>query len=362
MILLLTGKPGSGKTAYGLTRARELLKKGREVYARGVKDLDYDKIGFKHIPKGEEWESYPDGSVFVFDEAYDVFPSAAPGSRVPPHIEAVARHRHRGFDFILICQQPLQLHWFLRGLIEEHVHVEKAFNSRVTNLKSWNEYQSNTKAESSNTKRWVRDKEIFEFYTSTVMDTSGGVKIPQWLKYIGILLLLVGGLVWYVKNSFESKGKPEQAEAGQGASTSLRATAAGVAAARLTAAEYAERAMPRLAAAPWSAPLYDERQPVAEPELICMSSSAGIRGDGKYREASCTCMTEQGTKYGIPYDVCVSLSIDGGAYNPYKRPSLPPVQPVPAMAQQQPVQEPADLSLPGTVIAAGGGVGGNPLR
>ncbi|USJ00449.1 hypothetical protein MUG10_21445 [Xanthomonas prunicola] len=36
------------------------------------------------------------------------------------------------------------------------------------------------------------------------------------------------------------------------------------------------------------------------------------------REASCTCMTEQGTRYDLPQPMCRTLARNGAPYNPYK--------------------------------------------
>ncbi|QIK81671.1 zonular occludens toxin [Lysobacter sp. HDW10] len=324
MIYFYTGKPGAGKTALALTKARELLKEGREIYAWGVKDLDYDRIGFKALPDPKEWESYPDGSVFFLDEAYGIFPSAAPGSKVPPHIEALARHRHRGFDFILICQQPLQLHWFLRGLVEDHYHVEKIWKSRKTDVKHWTEYQGNTKASSNDKTTWVRDKEIFDFYTSTTLDTTGGIQIPRWVKLVALMAALVSAGVWFAKHRAETKIAEIKAE--RAATVASVAGQAGAASSLITKEttpeEYAKLGIPRLAAAPWSAPIYDARAVVSKPEIYCMSSGPGLDGVGKYRDASCTCLTEQGTRYEIGFDVCSVMAKNGSVYNPFKEPKV----------------------------------------
>ncbi len=50
---------------------------------------------------------------------------------------------------------------------------------------------------------------------------------------------------------------------------------------------------------PWTAPIYDQRAITSDPQLICMSSMEGLDGNGKRSEASCTCMTEQGTRYAF---------------------------------------------------------------
>src|SRR5690606_238152 len=61
MILLLTGQPGHGKTAYAMHRALKLVAEGRLVYAHGIKDLNYETTGFKPLEDPTKWEDLPDG-------------------------------------------------------------------------------------------------------------------------------------------------------------------------------------------------------------------------------------------------------------------------------------------------------------
>lgn len=323
MILLLTGQPGHGKTAYALVRARKLKEEGRTVYAHGVKDLDHDAIGFHAISDPKDWQSLPDGSVVLIDECYTTFPSRNPGSKVPDHVEAMARHRHRGFDFILIAQQGLQLDPFLRGLIEEHIHVKRKFG-KATKLKRWSSYQSNVNGLCSDASDWIRPNDIFKFYTSTTLNTSR-LHIPMWLKLIALCLVILGGIVWYIKGRYEEKTKALAHPAG------LIADAAGARGERVTGAsakpeyrtptDYAKAHLPRFATMPWTAPVFDERRATADPQLLCMSSEAGQDVEGVHRDASCTCLTEQGTKYDISHGECRRIARDGPVYNPYRQQS-----------------------------------------
>lgn len=328
MMLLLTGQPGHGKTAYGLVRARKFKEEGREVYAHGIKDLDYERIGFHRLDEPKDWESLPDGSVVLLDECYTTFPNRNPASKVPEHVEALARHRHRGFDFILIAQQGLQLDPFLRGLYDEHIHVRKQWGTRKTNLRRWDSYQGNVKGACSDVETWIRPSEIFTFYTSTTLDTNKR-RLPMWVRYLLIALALLMLVLLVVKHRYSAK--IAEATATQEAAKLARDRASGVtgggtttgaAVARAfdTPAAYATAHLPRFPSMPWTAPIYDERMPVAQPELFCASSLAGLDAQGEWSDASCTCVTEQATKYDIPDGVCRRLASQGPVYNPYKEP------------------------------------------
>lgn len=327
-LYLVTGQPGHGKTAYALDKAFQFKKEGRAIYAHGVKDLDYGKAGFTYLENPAEWEQLPDGSVVVLDECYTVLPNRNPGAKVPPHIEAMARHRHRGFDFILIAQQGLQLDPFLRGLYEEHVHVRQTSIIRSkTKLKRWNQYQSNVQTACSDTVDWVRPKYVFDYYTSTTMVTTKR-QLPIWIRWvmIGSVVLLVLLLVvkWYFAAKIagvEGDRPPAAQSITRAAATAGSGATVGADAARVyeSPTDYAKAHLPRFGTMPWTAPVFDQRATTADPQLFCMSSQAGRDGSGKHTEGSCTCMTEQGTAYDLSQPECRTIARYGSVYNPYKQ-------------------------------------------
>ena len=341
-LYLVTGQPGHGKTAYGLDKAFNWKKEGREIYIHGVKDFDYERAGFKYLEDPTKWQDLPDGSVVLLDECYTIFPNRNPGAKVPDHVEAMARHRHRGFDFILIAQQGLQLDPFLRGLYEEHVHVRQTSVIRSkTKLKRWNEYQGNVKGHCADVVDWVRPKYVFDYYTSTTLITTRRT-IPMWLRWIGAGVLFLVAVGFYLKHTYEKKVAGFEAEHGASSSSLGARTGAfggtpgapGTAPRYATATDYAKAHLPRFATMPETAPIFDDRPAVSQPQLYCMSS-VPVAGDD--REASCTCLTEQGTKYDISQPECRTIARFGPVYNPYKAPKVelqlqPPAAPSAAPA------------------------------
>ncbi|MEQ7935481.1 zonular occludens toxin, partial [Xanthomonas hortorum pv. hederae] len=106
-----------------------------------------------------------------------------------------------------------------------------------------------------------------------------------------------------------------------------------------TPTDYAKAHVARFATMPWTAPVYDGGTPARQPELYCMSSLAGTDALGKHQEASCSCMTEQGTKYDMSQPECRTVARNSTPYNPYKQPvSAPPpyVPPAEDLHQQDP--------------------------
>ncbi|PPU70477.1 hypothetical protein XhhCFBP4925_23300 [Xanthomonas hortorum pv. hederae] len=107
--------------------------------------------------------------------------------------------------------------------------------------------------------------------------------------------------------------------------------------------------MARFATMPWTAPVYDGGTPSRQPELYCMSSLAGTDALGKHRDASCSCMTEQGTKYEISQPECRTVARNSTPYNPYKPASVAPALQVAPVLPVQPVG--SSGSVTGSVIS-----------
>ena len=361
MIYLITGKPGSYKTCRAVSQILQFKKEGRVVYAHGIRDLDYDRLGVKRFPDDDpsKWtELLAERPVFVIDECYSTFPNRNPGKAVPPHVELLATHRHHGVDFVLLAQQTVQLDPFVKGLIEEHIHMKpsKWMKGKAT-IKRWSEFQANTKGASSDSTEWLAPKENFTYYTSTVSDTAKK-RFPTWVKYLaaGIAFVLVVsyGLKWRVQQKIEDAKAEHAAATGDG--PGARSVAAGRPGrlAYATPKDYAIALAPRLHDEPGSAPLYDSFEPKQRPRLFCMAS--GVRLD------KCTCYTQQATRWQMDHAACVVMAREGGRFDPYLDPPVtaPVIPPLPAPA---PAPQPVAASTTGgqtAQMAVYGGIGYGP--
>lgn len=189
MITLLTGQPGHGKTLRALWLAMQERAKGRDVYACRVRGLDAAKTGFKEIASLSEWQALPDGSLVIVDECYEDIPARGPGRQPPDWEQALATHRHRGFDFILICQLGSQISSFVRGLVNDHTHVRRKFGFERSTLLTWDRYQaavsSATECRDARTTTWKYPREIFQLYKSAEVHT---VKRSLPWQFLGIPL------------------------------------------------------------------------------------------------------------------------------------------------------------------------------
>ena len=337
MIFLETGQPGHGKTLRAMQLALEYQAKGREVYVHGVRGLKYGETGFHQLVDPRKWQDLPDGAVIVIDECYSAFPRRAPGAKVPDYVEAMATHRHRGFDFILICQQAKQqLDIFILGLIDRHEHIRRRFGLRKSVILWWDKFSENLN--DSNTKIiWSFPKSVMDrnIYESTVQDTTER-KIPWyiWALPLSIVALLL--LVWRVMSFFSPPPpKPVAALASSSELARKPHSVLGADQVEKRPDDIAAWLTPRIAGQPWTAPAYDGRAIVSQPELYCAASDDG----------DCRCLTEQGTTYVLDLKICRAIARDG-SYNPTR---------MPRQQQEQQYQEPQQGQA--SISAAPVGVG-----
>ncbi len=329
MIYWFTGQPGHGKTLHAIEKAMEYKDQGRLVYVCNVRDFDYEKTGMHRMTPEQfrDWPSFlPDGAVALVDEAYehDMLPKRPPGAKVPHHVEQLAKHRHRGLDFIFVSQSPdKQCDAFVHDLIERHVHVRRRFGTKYVHLREFDRFERNPeKATPLTVKRTTLPKRPMGSYKSTELDTTER-RIPWY--YIAFALGLPGGLLfflWVFGGLSERLGGGEvQAATGASpaamAANGASATVAAISAVPASSAEdHLTRFLPRVASQPWSAPAYDELPiPSDPPRVFCMSAAAGALVDGSHAFESCTCLTEQGTRYVMPYETCHLIS-RRGQYEP----------------------------------------------
>lgn len=313
MIYLISGQPNAGKTLRAVQWALELKERGRAVYACGIRGLRYQEAGFFPLDDPKKWQDLPDGSVILLDECYNYFPRRPPAAHVPDYVKALAVHRHRGFDFIIICQQAKQqLDLFLFGLVDTHYHIRRKAGLKGALILEWDHFEENVK-NSQIKKVWKYPRELMQrnLYESTTGDTTR-VRIPWFVWALPLTLFVLWFLVHRVFSWFHPEPKPKPVAptppAGAVQAASLPMVSGLGRGSRPK--DIAAWLKPRIAGQPWTAPAYDDRPVVSAPELYCMASD-----DGR-----CGCITEQGTTYVLDVKICRSIAANG-SYNPTRPPA-----------------------------------------
>lgn len=318
-IELFTGKPGAGKTNHAVKRAIDAIKAGRPVYVTNMTGMNIPGAMLWEDPK--KWMELPAGALLIVDEAQRYWRATRSGD-IPLELQDAETHRHLGIDMLLTTQQPTYLHKHLRGLIMPHTHHTR-LTKKTSRTYKWqnrcvDDPESGGEIALAEEGLYVLSAEGFKCYTSTEQDTHKP-KIPRKIIVVAAIFAAVIALFWYGISSVEKMGKvgdsvtaPVSAEPGLPQS---RAPAAS-----MTKEAYATAITPRFAPAPWSSPMFDDRKPKSEPEVWCMASGAGSDAQGEYREAGCSCKTEQGTAYKMTELQCAQVARAGGMYNPYREP------------------------------------------
>jgi hypothetical protein len=253
-------------------------------------------------------------------------------------------HRHLGIDFLLTTQQPTYLLKHLRGLVGEHTHHLRRTKTSAQTW-TWNgccdDPDSLSERDRGDVSLFVYPQFVFDWFLSTEQDTHKP-GIPRRWKFVAVaaammLLLFTFGPDYLKKKTLENSG------AGSAVGSSPQAPSQGATKpqhkASLTKEEYMAQALPRHQALAWSAPIFDDRKVVSQPDMWCMSSEAGTDANGNHSPASARCITEQGTRVAIDPAMARRIALSGGAYNPYRQP----------VQQQAPTQlgtTPATFDLP----------------
>lgn len=366
MIILITGKPGVGKT--NLTLTEFLAIKDRPKYAAGLNGFDYEANGVTEIKHFSEWVDCPDGSVIFIDEIQRDLRAQVKASDIPDWVAKLETHRWRGIDIYLTTQFPAFVHVHVRRLVEKHIHYHRTSGSPLIVRREWSSCcddpndQKNTSPQSGCTVSMVRlKKDTFAKYESTALDTHK-FKLPPKLITYAALLSIVFGFVFYFGYPLVNKyflDKPQQAAIipeQQQIQPEVYKAAGHDQLEQDKKTLGIEDFTPVHPTMPYTAPYYaNYAKPTDFPRFAgCMSV-----------KNKCKCYTQQGTLLIVEDDICKTVIEDNAMpFNPfhqqemqqyqpaYQVSSPAPVQPqvtqtayVPEPVPQQQIQQPDDRTL-----------------
>ncbi|WP_101927663.1 MULTISPECIES: zonular occludens toxin domain-containing protein [Luteimonas] len=360
-ITLITGVPGSGKTLRAVWYAKQAVDAGETVFQCNVNGMAVE--GVIEFPDPTKWEDLPAGAVLIVDECQRFFRAGmGAGKSLPSYIAQMETIRHMGIRLILLTQHPALIHGNIRALVGMHEHIVREDGKQSVTVYTRSRVIDNVRSDralaTEDHHTWAYPKEVFELYKSAEVHTVKRVFKAKYKRAIilaAIALLIFGAVALFVYRDIASK-KEAGATASGGALAATQPPSAtagsGPADSKVeprweTATDYAIDHLPRFGTMPWTAPIFDQRAVTADPQLYCLSSSGGLNALGDYKEPSCSCMTEQGTRWDISDAECRTVALHGAPYNPYRQQQ----QQQPQQPQQAPTQ-PAGAQ-PATVVGVG---------
>ncbi len=224
-ITVISGKPGSGKTATAVDMLIHWNEKNRPIFVderlnerTGKLESAIPDLGVKHQVLGDARKWYepgqlPDGAIIVIDECQKLWRVRPSGSAVPRDVAEFETHRHRGFDFLLVTQAPNLIDQNIRGLVSRHIHIRDmgAFGRR------WNEWFEEVGDINSRSglksapiqKGYKLPKRTFGLYRSASMHVKPVRSFPRVLFTLAIAVLALSWLIWMAYKSVQKKASPD---------------------------------------------------------------------------------------------------------------------------------------------------------
>ena len=333
-ITLITGLPGSGKSLRTVKFCKEASEAGETLFVCNLNGLKVPHIPFED-PR--QWRDLPSGSVLVVDEAQQFFRTRR-GGEAPEYITAMETIRHLGVRLVLVTQQPDYLDTHLRGLVGLHEHLLRVNGQQAAKIWRHNEVMDNVRSEKARSRydveTWQYEKSLFPLYESAQVHTVKRTFSSKFKKGV-VFAAAAGALGLFVAYKFtgilggdanaqaldpvaatgsrEAAGSPPRVD-------DLRHVSAVEKHEPQAMREFIANLQPRVPSLPWSAPIYDGRNAVAEPRVFCITSAAGIDANGQHRAGGYTCMTEQGTRVVMDERQAAAIARWGEPYNPFKQP------------------------------------------
>ena len=167
------------------------FKPVRTIYTN-IADLKL--IQCRPLPLDCDWRKTPQGSYFVIDEAQliNIFSDEARG--IDPIVKDLTIHRHKGYDFLFITQEPSFVHKYIRKLASLHIHLVNIFGWEQSMKLEWSVVQDSPNAIKSlaraeNMSRWRFPKHVYNLYKSTTINTRVK-RIPKKLVICAVLAVV----------------------------------------------------------------------------------------------------------------------------------------------------------------------------
>lgn len=312
MLYLITGANGAGKTLNTLKWVRERsVKENRPVCHNGrFEPVEGGELASWKKIEAKDWQTEPDGTIFLFDESHNDFPLRPPSGTPPDYVRMLAEHRRRGFDFYLVTQHPQNIDSFVRRLIGSpgwHRHLKRTFGADLVSVLEWPAVNPNCEKDGSGKSGTVTmqafPKEVYGWYRSASLHT-GKKRIPRAVWMLAACAVLVpsfgylaitkvyGNVTKHAKPATETIANVPGGNAQQSGQQNRKPTAD----------EYVADRVARLKDFPHTAPAYDDVTKPAEAPYPAACVQMG---------KTCKCYTQQATLLQVSGAVCLQIVAQG---------------------------------------------------
>lgn len=233
-ITLITGVPGTGKTAYIVAELEKIAATGRKIFVSGIPHLkiehykagkvtEWQKGTWLHIDQykrpdvlsmasmpddedddtgNENWipqqhEESHKGALIVIDECQRYFRPRPQGSAVPDHVAALEVHRHQGLDIWLVTQRPGLVDSNVRALCGKHIALRSTSLGRFKY--EWPEVgdiDSKASRDVAAKSRYKLPKHVFQLYQSAEVHTKHSHKMTLAAKALFVAIPILAFLIY----------------------------------------------------------------------------------------------------------------------------------------------------------------------
>ncbi|SCX69072.1 zonular occludens toxin domain-containing protein [Variovorax sp. EL159] len=357
MLYLRTGANGSCKTLFTLEDVRKMqVAEGREVYY--VKDrfkpnaIITEEFGWVGI-EFKEWLQLPNNAIILADECHKDLPKRAPSAPVPEHVQMLAEHRARGFDFFLLTQHPMNIDEFVRRLIGApgyHQHYKRIFGgTKSTRILQWDSVNPECEKDGSgkNAQGSTRShpEHVYSWYESASLHTAK-VRIPKQVFIVAGCVIVVPLMLYYAYDKLRPKEPAKVSQTGDAASSGSFGMGTNSNASErkpMTQAEYIASYQPRIAGLMHTAPAYDK---LTEPKRVPVPAACV-----EMKSVGCKCYTQDATPYPVDLAMCRQLVAQGAFLAFQAEGERKMIEPAPAPRQ---ATETAVAAPPAAILIEGG--------
>lgn len=339
-ITLITGGPGTGKTAWLLDQLINLRKiePNREFFIHGVRGLtgiQHEQIfcksqlcdicraqdeklthESKYVENWPEWKQT--GSLIIVDEVQRIWRPRAGGAPMPPAVSGLETHRHYGLDFWLISQGPHLFDNAIRLLVGRHVHLVARWSGR--SQYEWPECKQDVQSRGDAVVRtYTLPKHVYSMYQSAEVHTVQNKRKPLSFYAAIIAVVLAISLISFIGYRLKNHGVVSSQPVAEGVggappspsgASSVNQTVSNVA--LKTADQIQTSYTPLVVGLPWTAPAYQE---LAKPVVMPVVAGCIKTKDDK----RCACYTQQSSIVDMPKATCL-LYVEKHAFNPFQQP------------------------------------------